>query len=130
MEDAYLLGGQWKKIESRSKPGRYYYYNKETKERSWTLPECVTTVGEPSEVSTPPPPPIHNILISVACLLLRNIDTSRWLVAVPASLVDLLVIQYLYFVWCCLFNSVAIRIVLNKIIMASQLYIYMCVCYS
>ena len=42
--------GQWKKRQSRSTPGRYYYINKVTKEKSWKLPKGVA-MHVSSEVS-------------------------------------------------------------------------------
>lgn len=36
----------WEKKESKSKPGKFYYYNTATKERSWEMPSAAAAGGE------------------------------------------------------------------------------------
>lgn len=36
---------QWKKCQSKSRPGKYYFFNVVTKKSSWKLPSTMTPVS-------------------------------------------------------------------------------------
>jgi hypothetical protein len=60
----------WELRESKSKPGKYYYFNEETKESLWEKPTAAAKHGRDEDDGTTKKPKISTVWMTIEQFLL------------------------------------------------------------